>query len=195
MKNYIISLIVRNDVMYDFIKIIIVAVGLSMDAFSLAILYGTLNFNNRKILALSTSVGLFHFFMPLLGNLIGMIVLKVLPISPNIVVGVIFLIISIEMIVSLFKQDEVVDLKGMFAIILFAFTVSIDSFSVGIGLFTITSNSILAVSIFSLVSFSFTLVGLKVGGKLTDIFGKCSTLLGGIILFLVSLFYLFFYTS
>ena len=181
--------------MYDFIKIIIVAIGLSMDAFSLAILYGTLNFNNRKVLTLSTSVGIFHFFMPLLGSLIGVIVLKVLPVSPNTVVGIIFFIISIEMITSLFKKEEVVDLKGIFAIILFAFTVSIDIFSVGIGLFTISSNNILAVSIFSLVSFLFTLVGLKAGGKLTEMFGKCSTLLGGIILFLVSIFYLFFYTS
>jgi len=181
--------------MYDFIKIIIVAIGLSMDAFSLAILYGTLNFNNRKVLTLSTSVGIFHFFMPLLGNLIGMVVLNVLPIEPNTVVGIIFLIISIEMITSLLKKEEVVDLKGMIAIILFAFTVSIDSFSVGIGLSTISSNSILAVSIFSSVSFLFTFIGLKTGGKLTEKFGKCSTLLGGIILFFVSIFYLFFYTS
>lgn len=181
--------------MYDFIKIIIVAIGLSMDAFSLAILYGTLNFNNRKVLTLSTSVGIFHFFMPLLGNLIGIVVLRVLPVSTNTVVGIIFLIISIEMITSLFKKEEVVDLKGIFAIILFAFTVSIDSFSVGIGLSTISSNIILTVSVFSLVSFLFTLVGLKTGGKLTDMFGKCSTLLGGIILFLVSIFYLFFYTG
>ena len=181
--------------MYDFIKIIIVAVGLSMDAFSLAILYGTLNFNNRKVLTLSTAVGIFHFFMPLLGNLVGMIILEILPVNPNTAVGIIFLIISIEMITSLFKKEEIVDLKGIFAIILFAFTVSIDSFSVGIGLSTISSNIILAVSIFSLISFIFTLVGLKVGGKLTDMFGKCSTLFGGIILFLVSMFYLFFYTS
>lgn len=181
--------------MYDIIKIIIVAIGLSMDAFSLAILYGTLNFNNRKILSLSTAVGIFHFLMPLLGNLIGVIILQTLPVKPNIVVGIIFLIISIEMVVSLFKKEDVVDLKGIVSIILFAFTVSIDSFSVGIGLSTISKNKFLSSLIFSLVSFVFTLVGLKTGGKLTEKFGKCATLLGGIILFFVSLFYLFFYAS
>lgn len=181
--------------MYDFIKIIVVAIGLSMDAFSLAILYGTLNFNNRKVLTLSTSVGIFHFFMPLLGNLVGLIILDLLPIKPNIVVGIIFLIISIEMLTSLFKKEEIMDLKGIFAIILFAFTVSIDSFSVGIGLSTISNNNVLAVSVFSLVSFIFTLIGLKIGGRLTKMFGKCSTLLGGTILLLVSLFYLFFYNG
>ena len=48
-----------------------IAIGLSMDAFSLAIAYGTNNIEKKKILILSISVGLFHFFMPVLGSLIG----------------------------------------------------------------------------------------------------------------------------
>lgn len=179
--------------MNDLISIIIIAVGLSMDAFSLAILYGTLNFNKRKILTLSTMVGIFHFFMPLLGNFIGLIILKLLPIKPNTLVGVIFLVISVQMIISIFKKEEIVDLKSIFAVMLFAFTVSIDSFSVGIGLSAVSKNSLLAVSIFSGISFLFTYTGLTIGGKLTERFGKYSTLLGGIILFIVSLIYLFFY--
>jgi len=181
--------------MNDFLKILIVAVGLSMDAFSLAILYGTLNFSNKKILTLSTFVGIFHFFMPLLGNVIGILILKLLPIEPNVVVGIIFLIISIEMVISTFKNEDVVDLKNILSIILFAFTVSIDSFTVGIGLSAICNSNILAVSIFSIVSFLFTLMGLKIGGRLTQTFGTLATMLGGIILFFVSIFYLFFYTG
>lgn len=179
--------------MNDLISVIMVAIGLSMDAFSLAILYGTLNFNKRKTLVLSTSVGIFHFFMPLLGNLIGIIILKIVPIAPNIVVGIIFLIISIEMILSIFKQEEIMDLKGVFAILLFAFTVSIDSFSVGIGLSAICDKKILAVSIFSVTSFLFTYLGLSIGSKLTEKFGKWSTLFGGIVLLLLSFVYLFSY--
>lgn len=51
--------------MIHFISVIMIAIGLSMDAFSLAILYGTLNFTKRKTLTLATCVGVFHFFMPL----------------------------------------------------------------------------------------------------------------------------------
>ena len=177
------------------ISIIMIAVGLSMDAFSLAILYGTLNFNKRKTLTLSTAVGVFHFFMPLLGNFIGIIILKLLPVEPNVLVGIIFLIISIQMILSTFKQEEIMNLKGIFAILLFSFTVSIDSFSVGIGLTAISDNSLLAVSIFSVTSFLFTYIGLTIGSKLTEKFGKLSTVFGGIILFLLSVVYLFFYKS
>lgn len=179
--------------MIHLITVLFIAIGLSMDAFSLAILYGTLNFNRRKTLTLSTSVGVFHFFMPLLGNLIGIAIFKILPIEPNILVGLIFLIISIQMLISVFKQEEVVDLKSFFAIILFAFTVSIDSFSVGIGLSAICDNHILAVTVFSITSFLFTFVGLTIGGKLTEKFGRISTLLGSIVLLILSLIYLFCY--
>lgn len=181
--------------MIQFISVIMTAIGLSMDAFSLAILYGTLNFNRRKILTLSGSVGIFHFFMPLLGSIVGLFILKLLPINANTVVGIIFLVIAIQMILSIFKNEEIVDLKSIFAIILFAFTVSIDSFSVGIGLSALCNNKIFAVSIFSITSFIFTFLGLSIGSKLTERFGKISTLLGSIVLLCLSLVYLFFYNG
>ncbi len=177
--------------MMSFLTIILIAIGLSMDAFSLAILYGTLNFDYQKSLILSLSVGIFHFFMPLLGNFIGIAIFNWLPIKPDILVGIIFLIISIEMIFSLFKEEEIVDLKGLFAIILFAFTVSIDSFSVGIGLKAICNNNILAVSTFSITSFIFTFMGLTIGSKLNQKFGKLSTLIGSLVLLGISITYLF----
>ena len=181
--------------MIHLISIIMIAIGLSMDAFSLAILYGTLNFNKRKTLTLAGSVSVFHFFMPLLGNLVGVFLLSILPISANVVVGIIFFIISIQMLISIFKNEEIVDLKGLFAIILFAFTVSIDSFTVGIGLPAISNNKILVTSIFSVTSFLFTYVGLTIGGCLTERFGKVSTLVGSIVLLCLSLLYLFFYNG
>ena len=51
--------------------IMIIAVSLSMDAFSLSLAYGTVNLDKKSRLKLSIIVGLYHFFMPLLGNLIG----------------------------------------------------------------------------------------------------------------------------
>lgn len=177
--------------MVELFTIIMIAVGLSMDAFSLAILYGTLDFKKKKALTLSSSVGIFHFFMPLLGNFIGIIILKLLPLKPNILVGIIFFIIAIQMILSIFKEEEIVDLKGIFAMILFAFTVSVDSFSVGIGMSAIANNYILAVSIFAITSAFFTYLGLRLGSKLTEKFGKVSTLLGSIVLLCLSFVYLF----
>jgi len=181
--------------MMQLISIFVIAIGLSMDAFSLAVLYGTLNFNKRKTLTLASSVGVFHFFMPLLGNILGLALIRILPVSSNIIVGIIFLGISIQMFFSVFKEEEIVDLKGIIAIILFAFTVSIDSFSVGIGLPAICNSKITAVTIFSSISFLFTFIGLTIGSKLNKKFGKASTLIGSFVLLTLSLAYLFCYNS
>jgi len=51
----------------ELLSIIIVAISLSMDAFSLALAYVTLGLGPKMLFKISLSVGLFHFFMPLLG--------------------------------------------------------------------------------------------------------------------------------
>ena len=43
------------------------AIGLSMDAFSLALIYGTLNMSKSLNSKMSIMVSLFHFFMLILG--------------------------------------------------------------------------------------------------------------------------------
>ena len=42
----------------------IIAISLSMDAFSLSLAYGTLDINKKEIITLSIIVGIYHFFMP-----------------------------------------------------------------------------------------------------------------------------------
>lgn len=177
--------------MQSIITSIIVAVGLSMDAFSLSILYGTLGLSRNKIIILSLVVGVFHFFMPVLGNILGSIIVKYIHLNLDILVGIIFLVIAIEMIISLFKEEEIKSITGIGSLLLFGFTVSIDSFSVGIGLKALSNNILLSVSIFSLVSFLFTFVGLLIGKKLNDIFGYIATMIGSIILIVLSLMYVF----
>lgn len=181
--------------MMHLISVFMVAIGLSMDAFSLSILYGTLNFTKRKILTLAGCVGAFHFFMPLLGSLIGSFIFKMLPIKPNFFVGIILFLISLEMLISFFKKEELIDLKGFLSMLLFAFTVSIDSFSVGIGLSAFNVNKIIVVLFFSITSLLFTFFGASIGTKLTQKLGKYATLFGSIMLFFLSLTYLFFYNS
>ena len=75
-------------------------------------------------------------------------------------------------------------------IILFGLAVSIDSFSVGLGLDTISKNILLSSFIFSLSIFIFTITGLFIGKKINQIFGKISTLIGGCVLILIATLYI-----
>ncbi len=164
-------------------------IGLSMDAFSLAILYGTLSLSKKKMVSLSACVGVFHFFMPLLGYACGKTLLRFISINPHVLMGVIFCLIAVQMFFSLSKEEEPILLTGFLSLCLFAFTVSIDSFSIGIGLSGFNTNLLVAPLIFSLTSFTFTLIGLILGKKINKIVGNISTLIGSILLFVLGIYY------
>lgn len=170
--------------------IFILAVGLSMDAFSLAMIYGTLDLKSNMRKLMSIMVGIFHFFMPLLGYQIGELILKVIRVNPDVLVGIIFIILGLEMLLSLKKEEKVKVLTGMFSVILFAFTVSIDSFSIGIGFGVANVKMLLPCIIFSLTSAIFTYVGVILGKKLSDRFGSITTLIGSVILIILGISYL-----
>lgn len=165
-----------------------IAIGLSMDAFSLAIAYGTNGFNLKKSILLSIFVGLFHFFMPILGSLIG-INLKNIITKADSVVSIILIIIAVQMFLSR-NEEKKGSITNILSMLIFSLTVSIDSFSVGLGLGLMKQKIIEAASIFSPVSAIFTFSGLILGKKLTEKFGKNATYLGIIILTILAIKYL-----
>lgn len=174
--------------MYFFITLL-TAVALSLDAFSLSIIYGTILKDKKIVIILSIIVGIFHFFMPLLGyNLSNLLISKILA-NTNIISFIIFLILGIQMFICKNEEKDLINLSNITNILLFAFTVSIDSFSIGIA---ISKESILLPIItFSLVSSIFTYIGLIIGKNLKKILGKYTTKIGGIILIILSIYYLF----
>lgn len=171
--------------------ILTIAVSLSMDAFSLSLAYGTLNLSKKHRVQLSSIVGLYHFFMPLLGMAIGNTVFHIFPIKPSIIVFVILGFIGIQMILESFKEERGLNVMGFIQLLIFGFAVSVDSFSVGIGLNAIHSNYLLCAFIFSLSSFCFTYLGLLLGAKIHSYIGKASTIIGGTVLIIIGILYLF----
>ncbi len=176
--------------MFVFLQIIIVAISLSMDTFSLSLSYGMINIKRKDILKISIFVGIFHFFMPIIGNLFGNFIFNYLPINERDLIGVIFLVISCEIIISLFKDKTISSIRSLLDILLFSFTVSIDSFAIGICLDVFNTNYFVIVSIFMIVSFNFTMLGLLLGYFIHDKGGFISSLIGVILLISLSIFYL-----
>ena len=169
--------------------IITIAVSLSMDAFSLSLAYGTLNLQKKYTRTLSMIVGISHFFMPLIGLTTGNILLRIIPIPTNVIVCIVLTFIGIEMIIESFKKDENIKIMTLKEMLLFGLAVSIDSFSVGIGLKAFTQNYILSVLIFSITSSIFTYIGLSLGKTINNLIGKISTLLGGLVLIIIGIIY------
>lgn len=165
-----------------------IGISLSMDAFSLSIAYGTNKLKKTTIAILSMFVGAFHFFMPILGSIIGTN-LETFVSKSNQVVSIILSIIALQMYLSR-NEDKKGNITNVFSMLLFSFSVSIDSFSVGLGLGLMKEKIIIAAILFSIVSSCFTFMGLSIGEKLSQKLGNKATYLGIIILLFLSLKYL-----
>ena len=113
------------------LSIILIAVSLSMDTFSLALSVGTSLTKRKDILFLFSLVGVFHFFMPLLGNVFGNEIKQIFNINPNLLLFYLF----IFMITSAFftylglkigvysfkKMGEISKIIGIIIILFLAF--------------------------------------------------------------------------
>ena len=173
------------------ITIILIAVSLSMDAFSLALIYGTQGITKKHKVLLSVIVGAYHFIMPLIGTGIGSLITSKIIINTNILVGIILILIAIEMIISSFKEEDKRFLLTIPGYLLFGLSVSIDSLTTGIGFSAITDKYLISALIFSVTSLLFTFLGLNLGNILNKKYGKISTIIGGLILLVIGLLYIF----
>ena len=175
----------------DVFMLFFVGVGLSMDAFSLSLIYGTYGLGKRNEIILSVIVGLFHFFMPLIGYLFGSFIFMYYDVNVNFIVGLIFGIIGMDMIISSFSGRDISILSGLISYIMFAFSVSIDSFTTGIGLNAISSNYLISSFIFMFCSGFFTYFGLIMGNILNKKFGRYANILEGFIFIILVIIILF----
>ena len=82
--------------MASFFTILLIGISLSMDAFSLALVYGIAGISDHKKIMLSIIVGLYHFIMPLIGVTLGMVIDNI--INLHIVASIILIYIGIDLI-------------------------------------------------------------------------------------------------
>ena len=170
--------------------LIIIGISLSMDTFSLSLAIGTFKVNNKKILIYSLIVGIFHFIMPIIGNILGNTISKFIYLNPNRLLFIIFLFLGVEMFVDLFnKNDKEYNLK-IYNMFIYAISVSIDSLTLGIGLNNITNVPLLGSIIFSILSFIFTFIGLKIGNYTNKKLGNYSKIIGIIIILILAFIHL-----
>ena len=176
--------------MKELLILLIIGVCLSIDAFSVSTVIGMYDLSIKKTLKASITVGIFHFVMPLLAVILSNEITKFLSIPTDLILGIILLLISLQMFIEYIKPSNKEISLNKFGLFLFAFGVSLDSFSVGLGLKAITDNLLLSSTVFSVVSFSFTFLGLTIGKYINKVLKKYSYLIGTIILFIIGLVFL-----
>ena len=161
----------------------LIAISLSMDAFSVAIGLGSNYRNNNFVFPIT--VGIFHFILPLLGSVIAIQINKLFLFNENKILAVVFIILAFEMIIDLFSKDDKKTYISKIQTIILAFSVSLDSLLLGIGLYSL-QNLLFCSFIFATFSFCFSLIGLLIGRFTYENFGFFAKIVGILIIVILA---------
>jgi putative Mn2+ efflux pump MntP len=176
----------------DLYSLVLLSIGLAMDAFSVAIVAG---FGLGKIklldsLKVSITFGLAHVFMPILGWSLGFTIVSVIQRWDHWVTFILLAIVGVRMIrEGLEDSVEVnsIDLLGFIGLLLFTIAVSVDALAVGLS-FSLQNMGIWIPSLYmGSGTLLFTFIGLNIGKKTGQRFGKKAQIIGGIVLILIGL--------
>jgi manganese efflux pump family protein len=167
----------------ELLTLILMAFALGMDAFSVGLGMGMFNLRLRQILKIGITIGIFHVWMPLLGMIAGKFLSNQFGTIATYIGGGLLLVLGVQMIWSSFKKEDssVITPVG-FGLMVFAFSVSLDSFSVGLTLGIYQAKTVLVLMCFGVAATILTWCGLLVGRKVQNFIGPYSEALGGSIL-------------
>lgn len=168
----------------ELFTMLIMAFALGMDAFSIGLGMGSFKLRLKSVAAIGTTVGLFHVWMPYLGILSGAFLSGQFGTFASFVGAALLLFLGLQMLLSGVRgKEEAVIAPVGFGLILFAASVSLDSFSVGLSLGMIGAQAFMAILCFGVVACILTIAGLLLGRKVHSFMGKYSFVIGGSILF------------
>lgn len=174
------------------IEIILVGIGLSMDAVAVSMSNGMVYraLPKRKWLLAPLFFGIFQGLMPLLGFFTGALFAKYIDCYAELLILLILGFIGGKMIYDGFKggKDDTEEKALSTKLIFFqAVATSIDAFAVGIGFCAMNVNIYFASSLIAAVTFILSLFAFCVGRKFGDLLGNKAEIFGGTILVILAI--------
>jgi manganese efflux pump family protein len=172
-----------NGMIGEIITLLLMAFALGMDAFSVGLGMGMYRLRLRQILHIGITIGFFHVWMPLVGMLAGKFLSEKFGVFASLVGGVLLIVLGLQMIwAGLKKGDEKVMTPVGFGLLIFALSVSLDSFSLGLTLGIYGAKTVMVIICFGIAATVLTWAGLLLGKKVQSWLGSYSVALGGSIL-------------
>ena len=175
-----------------FVSMFFMASALGMDAFSMSLGIGLKKIRSKRILSIGLIVGAFHIIMPFFGLLLGKFISIQIGEWTTLLSGILLFLIGAHMFFQAFQieRNHVFSPNGI-GPFLFAFTVSLDSFSVGLSLGIREVETLIMIILFGVTSMCLTWLGLAIARKVTGYLGKYGEMFGGSILAAFGLFFIF----
>ena len=175
----------------ELLTVLLIAVGLAMDALAVSLCKGMAmrNPGPKSMVIVGLWFGVFQGVMPVIGYLLGSSMYDLISDYDHWIAFGLLLLIGLNMIVESFsKEEEKVDADISFwTMFVLAVATSIDALAVGISLAMDGSDIVSSAIIIGVVTMPISIMGVKIGAKVGDAFGKRAELLGGIILIAIGL--------
>ena len=175
----------------SFVSLFLVALGLSMDAFAVAICKGlaTRELNVRKMGLVGLWFGGFQALMPVIGYLLGSTFEQYITAFDHWIAFALLSLIGANMIrEALSKEDEAVDASFAFRpMLLMAVATSIDALAVGVTFAFLQVNILAAASIIGATTFILSAAGVWIGNLFGARYKSAAEITGGIILILLGI--------
>lgn len=181
--------------MADFWIILVIAVGLAMDCFTVALCIGSSSApqNPRSIFRVSFHFGLFQGGMALLGWLLGSTVVNLIANFDHWIAMALLGWIGGRMVHEGFTNtnslsvQECDDPTRGSTLVMLSIATSIDALGVGLSLALLKFDIVAASLIIGLISLLLSIVGLLGGKRLNQRFGKKVEVIGGLVLIFIGL--------
>ena len=175
-------------------ELFVLAVGLSMDAFSVAVCKGlsVCQIRKKQILTVGLYFGFFQGFMPLVGYLLGTGFQEKIQSIDHWIAFILLGFIGGKMILEAVKEwneedivevkDQPLDHRNMFVL---AVATSIDALAVGITFAFLDTPILEAITIIGITTMIISIVGVVIGNYFGGKYKHKAELVGGIILVLL----------
>ncbi len=168
-------------------ELLVIAVGLSMDAFSVSVCKGLSveKVQAKHVLLCGLFFGIFQAVMPAIGYFIGSAFANYVEKFDHWIAFVLLLYIGINMIKEA-KQEEKLDADfSLKTMTLLAIATSIDALTIGVSFAFLKVNLLISVLAIGLITFTLSCIGVILGHKIGSKFSSRAEVLGGAVLIIL----------
>ena len=171
------------------IEILLISIGLAMDAFAVSICKGLAmkKMSWEKAIIIGLYFGAFQAIMPTIGFFLGTTFERFITNVDHWVAFILLVGIGINMVKEAFDKEsenrnDNVDMKTMLVL---SIATSIDALAIGITFACLKMHIVVPVITIGIITFVISVIGVKIGNRFGDKYEKKAEIMGGVILILL----------
>lgn len=173
------------------IEILLISIGLAMDAFAVSVCKGLAmkKMSWKKAIIIGLYFGIFQAVMPVIGYFLGTTFERFITNVDHWVAFILLVGIGINMVKEAFNKEsenrnDNVDVKTMLVL---SIATSIDALAIGITFACLKIHIVMPVITIGLITFIISVIGVKIGNRFGDKYEKNAEIMGGVILILLGI--------